>query len=198
MNEISIFGQNTSVAELVAMLTGLIGVYLTIRQSVWCFPVGIVNVVLYAILFFSPGIQLYADALLQCFYTLLLFYGWYKWSSTKNEVKVTVPVFLKSNIAIKMAIFVLLSTCILALFLKNYTNASYPWIDSALTCGSLAAQWMIARKIIENWIVWVIVDIIYIPLYIAKNLPLTAILYAVFLVMAVKGFKEWKAAMKYE
>jgi nicotinamide mononucleotide transporter len=197
MNEIAIFGQPTSVAEIAAMVTGLAGVYLTVRQSVWCFPAGIINVTLYAIIFFSPGIQLYADALLQCIYILLLIYGWYKWSSVKETAKASVPVSMNSVLILKVTTVILCSTILLALFFDHMTSASYPWVDSALTCASLAAQWMIAKKYIENWIVWIIVDIFYIPLYLVKNLPLTAFLYAVFLVMAVKGFAEWRSAMKY-
>ena len=79
LNEISIWGQVTSWLEIAAMLTGIAGVWLTARQNILCFPIGIINVVLYAWLFFSPGIQLYADALLQCIYVFLLIYGWMQW-----------------------------------------------------------------------------------------------------------------------
>jgi len=197
MAELSLFGQTTSLLEVIAMLTGLAGVYLTIRQSVWCFPVGIVNVGLYAFIFFSPGIQLYADALLQCTYIILLLFGWYQWSTKKEGEKVTKPVRLDKSLSVKIFVIIIFSTVALALFLANYTNASFPWIDSALTCASLAAQWMIARKFIENWIVWIIVDLLYIPLYLVKQLPLTAFLYAVFLLMAINGYRKWKAAMNH-
>jgi nicotinamide mononucleotide transporter len=197
MTELSLLGQTTSLIEVIAMLTGLAGVYLTIRQSVWCFPVGIINVALYAYIFFSPGIQLYADALLQCSYIVLLFYGWYKWSTRKESEKVILPSLMNKTVLMKVLTVILLSTIALALFLSNFTNASFPWIDSALTCASLAAQWMIARKSIENWIVWIIVNIVYVPLYLVKQLPLTAFLYAVFLLMAVNGYREWKADMNH-
>jgi nicotinamide mononucleotide transporter len=192
MNEINLFGQSTSLLEVIAMLTGIAGVWLTMKESIWCFPIGIINVSLYAWLFISPGVRLYADALLQCIYIFLLFFGWINWSQKNKSSDKIHPVKIKSNDSRKLIIICLLSTIALALFLQKFTNASYPWLDSVLTCSSLAAQWMIAKKIIENWIVWILVDIIYLPLYIIKHLPLTAILYAVFLLLAFRGYAEWK------
>jgi nicotinamide mononucleotide transporter len=159
VEEINIFGQSFSILEPLAMLTGLAGVYLTIRQSPWCFPIGIINVGLYAYIFFSPGIQLYADALLQCIYILLLLFGWYRWTR-KDIEKNDPPVKLRPDTGMKLLLIVFLCTSALGWFFENKTNASYPWLDSALTCGSLAAQWMIAKKILENWLVWIIVDVI--------------------------------------
>jgi nicotinamide mononucleotide transporter len=190
MEIITIAGQTTSLLEIVAMLTGVAGVYLTIRQSVWCFPVGIVNVILYAFLFFSPGVRLYADALLQCIYTLLLLYGWYQWSRGR-QTKI-IPVNINRNTGLQLLFVVFLSTMLLGYFFRTFTDASYPWLDSFLMCASLAAQWMIAKKFIENWIVWIVVDIIYIPLYYIKHLPLTTLLYFIFLLMAINGYTEWK------
>lgn len=192
MNGISLFGQTTSWLEIVAMLTGLAGVWLTIRQNIWCFPIGIVNVGLYAWLFFSPGIRLYADALLQCIYVFLLIYGWIRWKENEKFFEHAVPIKINTTILSKLFLLNIAATIFLSLFLQEYTNASFPWLDSALTCLSLSAQWMVAKKYIENWIVWIIVDVAYLPLYLSKQLPLTAILYAVFLLMAFKGYYTWK------
>ena len=197
LTEIQIFGQITSWLEIFAMLTGLAGVWLTIKENIWCFPVGIVNVTLFAWLFFTPGIQLYADALLQCIYVLLLFYGWLNWAEKNNKKEKLSPVKITIVTAIKVAIVSIIGAVILAFFLQKYTNASYPWLDSILTCSSLAAQWMIAKKKIENWVVWIAVDIIYIPLYIVKHLPLTAFLYFIFLVLAIIGYQDWKKNISY-
>ena len=197
LTEIQIFGQITSWLEIFAMLTGLAGVWLTIKENIWCFPVGIVNVTLFAWHFFTPGIQLYADALLQCIYVLLLFYGWLNWAEKNNKKEKLSPVKITIVTAIKVAIASIIGAVILAFFLQKYTNASYPWLDSILTCSSLAAQWMIAKKKIENWVVWIVVDIIYIPLYIVKHLPLTAFLYFIFLVLAIIGYQDWKKNISY-
>jgi len=197
MNEVFIFGQSTSWLEIVAMITGLIGVWLTIKESIWCFPVGITNVTLYAWLFLTPGIQLYADALLQIIYIFLLFYGWMNWSKKNNNLIIIHPIRINYSSALKVFILTIAGTISLAIFLSTYTAASYPWPDSALTCFSLAAQWMIAKKYIENWIVWIVVDLVYLPLYIVKQLPLTAVLYFIFLILAFKGYSDWKKNIVY-
>jgi nicotinamide mononucleotide transporter len=195
LTTINIFGQSTSWLEVIAMLTGIVGVLLTIKQNIWCFPVGIINVALYAYFFFSPGIRLYADALLQCIYIILLLYGWFKWNKKIKEAKESNIVKLDFKKALLLFTIAVVSTIILANILIQYTDATFTWIDSSLTCASLVAQWMIAKKIIENWIVWIIVDAIYIPLYLTKGLSLTAVLYGLFLILAVKGFIEWKKSM---
>ena len=192
MNEITSLGQTTSLLEIIAMLTGIAGVWLTMKKNIWCFPIGIINVSLYAWLFMTPGIRLYADALLQCIYILLLFYGWMNWADRNKKKEANYTFNIPWKTALKLLLISFLSTITLAIFLQNYTNASYPWLDSALTCASLGAQWMIAKKMIENWIVWIVVDIIYLPLYFVKHLPLTTFLYAIFLLMAFKGYYEWK------
>jgi nicotinamide mononucleotide transporter len=193
MTEITLAGQSMSLLEVAAMLTGIAGVWLTVKKNIWCFPVGIINVSLYAWLFYSPSVKLYADALLQCIYILLLFYGWFNW---KKNSRVDYVRKIHLSTLWKISAIIILSGVVLALFLQKNTDASLPWMDSFLTCVSLAAQWMIARKYIENWIIWIIADIIYIPLYIQKELPLTAILYAIFLFLAVKGHFEWKRKLQ--
>jgi nicotinamide mononucleotide transporter len=175
--------------EIIAMLTGIAGVLLTIKQNIWCFPVGIVNVSLYAYLFLTPGIRLYADALLQCIYILLLVYGWIRW---KNDKEIPHYFNIGKKSSLKLLLIFILSTIIISLFFQEYTNASLPWLDATLMCGSLAAQWMIAKKYIENWIIWIAVNVIYLPLYIYKELYLTAFLYFIFLLLALAGYKEWK------
>ena len=197
LNEILIFGQNSSWLEILAMLTGIAGVWLTMKENIWCFPIGIINVTLYAWLFMTPGIRLYADALLQCIYILLLFYGWMNWADRNKKKDTNHTINISSKTSLKLLIISLLSTIVLAVFLQTFTNASYPWLDSALTCASLASQWMIAKKMIQNWIVWIVVDIIYLPLYFVKNLPLTTILYFMFLILAFKGYSEWKKNLIY-
>ncbi len=189
-------GQNISGLELLAMLSGILGVWLTIKQSIWCFPIGIVNVALYAWIFFSPEVRLYADSVLQLFYIVLLTYGWWKWKHPPVNKQILIPEFSNFGLLVKLSALVCAGTLIVGWFFNSYTDASLPWLDSFLTSGSLAAQYLIARKKIENWIIWIVVDVIYIPMYIYKGLLLTAVLYAVFLVLAIKGLREWKLSSK--
>ena len=190
MSGFTLFSQTISYLEVLGILTGLAGVWLTIKKNILCFPVGIVNVAIYAYLFFDPSVRLYADAILQINYLILLIYGWLNWKNKENNSETLVRTkepMMKTAILISIPAFIMLS-----LFLQNFTNASLPWLDSGLTVLSLLAQWMIARKLLQNWIIWIVVDAIYVPLYFYKNLPLTSMLYSVFLLLAIKGYFDWK------
>ncbi len=189
MFEFTLLGQPSSLIEVLGIITGLLGVWLTVRQNILCFPVGILNVSIYAFMFSSEGIRLYADALLQCIYLILLAYGWIHWKKSRKTF--TIPIQTINLFSIKVIYVSFLGFILLSLFLQHFTNASLPWLDSALTVLSLVAQWMVARKMIANWILWIIVDIIYIPLFLYKGLPLTSILYLVFLILAIKGYFDW-------
>jgi len=190
-----IWGQWLSYLELAAMISGVLGVWLTMKQNVLCFPVGMINVGLYAFLFFTPGIRLYADALLQCIYFFLLIYGWYKWSGGNTHKELAIPSSMSKPEWKNVILIAIPSALVLGTFLQAFTNADLAWADSSLTVLSLIAQWMIAKKKIENWMLWILADICYIPLYIYKDLPLTAFLYFLFLMLAIKGLKEWKQSI---
>ncbi len=185
-----LFGQETSALEITGFITGVLGVWLTIRRKILCFPIGIINVLIYAYLFQSENVRLYADALLQIIYLILLVYGWMVWNRSKNEKEEirTVSILL----AKKLVIIGVLSTIALGVFLSHYTNASLPYLDAILTIISLIAQWMIAKKMIENWLLWIVVNTIYIPLYVYKGLAFTSILYLLFLILAINGWYNWR------
>ena len=190
MFEFTILGQQSSLIEVLGFITGVTGVWLTVRQNILCFPVGIINVALYAIMFSSEGIRLYADSLLQCIYLFLLIYGWIHWKKSRKSF--TIPAMTFDSFSTNMILISFLAFISLSFFLQKFTDASLPWLDSALTILSLVAQWMVAKKIITNWVIWIIVNSVYIPLYYYKGLPLTSILYFIFLILAIKGYYEWK------
>jgi nicotinamide mononucleotide transporter len=187
---IQILGESFSILELIGTVFGIAGVWLTVKENIFCFPAGIVNVVLYAILFFNS--KLYADASLQVVYVILLIYGWYQWSVGKKEDE-ELPVTKTSLGSLFILFFLCLAlTIIIGSLFKYYTDASLPYVDSLTTSMSLIAQWMIARKKIENWLLWIAADIIYVGMYLFKNLYLTSILYFIFIVLAVIGYRQWK------
>ena len=185
MGEISIFGQATTMTEVMGIATGISGVWLTTRRNILCFPFGILNVIIYAYLFFSPGIRLYADGLLQCIYAGMLVYGWINWKKAEMANKKVYRIPNSETLRISLISFI--SFLVLGFFFRKYTDASLPWLDSALTIISLAAQWMIAKRYLENWILWVVVNINYVPLYLYKHLPLTSALYFIFLFIVQFG-----------
>lgn len=175
--------------ELIAVLLGLISVGLTVRQHIACFPVGIVMVILYAYVFW--GAKLYSDMLLQIIYVILQVWGWYQWTKGSNNNALPVS-WLNNPQRAGSAVIIATTTLLLGTFMHRQTDAALPYIDASTTAISLAAQGMMTYKKIDNWILWIIADIIYVFVYIERNLPLTAALYAVFLVMAGIGLWTWQ------
>jgi nicotinamide mononucleotide transporter len=179
--------------EIVAALFGVVSVFLSVRQNIWSWPTAIVNVGLYIIVFYHS--KLYADTGLQVVYVVINAYGWYHWLyGGKNHTGLTVSRVGPWLAALLVAI-VAAGTLILGNVLSRSTDAALPWIDSMTTSTSLVAQWMMTRKLLENWLIWVAVDVVYIGMYIYKSLYVTAGLYFVFLVLSAIGYVQWRRSM---
>jgi nicotinamide mononucleotide transporter len=178
--------------ELIAALFGLTSVWLCVRRNIWNWPVGLVQVVLYAWVFF--GARLYADFGLQLIYIVLQLYGWYHWlrggqRDATHELPVTRwPV----QIAVVWLVIAAFATAVEGFLLRRYTNAAFPYWDGAIAVLSLLATYLLARKVLENWLIWITVDVLGIGVYFAKDLYVTAGLYAVFLCMATAGWFAWR------
>ncbi len=187
---LQLFGEQLSFVELTGTIFGIIGVWLTVKKNILCFPAGIINVALYAWLFFQS--RLYADALLQIVYIILLIYGWYQWLyGKKNDTALDVT---KTSSGMLSLLFLLciISTVGIGIFFRYNTDASLPYLDALTTSISLIAQWMIARKKIENWLLWIVADVIYVGMYVYKHLYLTSLLYFIFIILAIIGWQQWK------
>jgi nicotinamide mononucleotide transporter len=149
-----------------------------------------VNVTLYIVVFYEA--RLYADMGLQVVYIALSLYGWYQWlygGANRSELPVSRAT---RRSAVALPVVGLASVALLGTLLHRTTNAALPYLDSTTTTTSLIAQWMMTRKILENWLVWMAVDVVYIGMFINKNLYPTAGLYAVFLVLAAMGYRDWR------
>jgi nicotinamide mononucleotide transporter len=180
--------------EIFAASFGVVSVWLSTRQIIWSWPTAIVNVGLYAIVFFQS--RLYADMGLQVIYLLLSMYGWYEWlyggeQRTALKVSRASPRLLVMLLALNLVAWLSLATA-----LDRYTDAVLPWLDSLLTTTSLVAQWMMTRKILENWAIWIAVDIVYVPMFVSRGLYPTAVLYGIFLVLAIMGYRDWRRSWK--
>ncbi len=180
--------------ETIAALFGIVSVYLSVRQNIWSWPTAIVNVGLYTVVFYQS--RLYADMGLQVVYIVISFYGWYQWlyggmGHTELQVSRT-----SRGLGILLAAIGVVSTVLLGTLLHRTTNAAIPYLDSTTTSTSLVAQWMMTRKLLENWLVWVAVDVVYIGMFIYKSLYVTAMLYFVFLVLSIMGYRQWKATLR--
>lgn len=182
-----------SLIEVVAVAFGVVSVWLSVREKVWSWPTAIVNVSLYVAIFYQA--RLYADMGLQVFYIAISFYGWYNWlygGEGRTELHVT---RISRRAAVALSVAGVAFALLLGAFLDRATDASVPYADAALTSASLAAQWLMTRKVLENWAIWIAADVAYVWLFIHKELYLTAGLYAVFLGLAVSGWVQWKRSL---
>lgn len=180
--------------EWVAAAAGTVSVFLSARENIWSWPTALVNVSLYAYVFFRSG--LYSDAGLQVVYFVLSLYGWYHWlygGQQRSRLHVTraSPRVWATVAAVGLVFWVALSS-----YTSTLPGVSLPYLDAGLTTTSLIAQWMMTRKILENWVLWILADIVYVPMFIYKALYPTAIQYAVFLVLAVMGFVHWRRSRR--
>lgn len=177
-----------SYIEIIGFGTGLLCVAYIVRENVWNFPVGILNNIFFIILFYQAA--LYADMGLQVVYIGLALIGVYAWLYGGKDK--TVLVVGRSKIwelAIVVAV-IIVSTLVLEQYLISI-NDSYPFADALTTCMSLGAQWLLNFKRIENWIIWMSADVIYVWLYLQKGLNLTAVLYVVFFMLCIMGLASW-------
>lgn len=185
----------TTWLEWVGTITGFTCVYLAARQNIWNWPVAIISVIAYGVLFYNY--QLYGDAILQLYFMITSIYGWYYWMIRKELDQKPIVKLNGGQMVIISAIGLLL-TGLMGWFLDSFTDSDVPYADGFCTALSFIAQLLMARKVLQNWILWVIVDICYVPLYIYKELMLTAILYTLFLALAVMGYMQWSKVYKEE
>lgn len=181
--------------EIAGFVFGVTGVWLTLRENVWCFPIGLANVILSLFLFFEQ--KLYADVLQQFVYIILLGYGWYMWikgNEYHKKLKISVS---NPQLLLMCAIAFILCTVLLGMILSTFTDATFPWLDSTATSLSFVAQWMVAKKKIENWLIWIAVNIMYIGIYISKDLWLYSVLFSVYLLLAISGYLRWRKSLRY-
>jgi nicotinamide mononucleotide transporter len=182
-----------SLLEIVAVLVTIVAVWLTARQVIWCWPLALVSVTLYAVVFYQA--KLYADMGLQAVYFVLALYGWWAWlhgGEDRGELRVTVA---RWRFRIGLVLLGAVSGCLLGLVLHRFTDASLPFMDSTLSSFSIVAQWLQTRKILEAWLLWIALDVVYVGMFVYKGLFLTAGLYAVFLWLAAVGFVSWRRSM---
>jgi len=186
------FNQTTPL-EWIGAVTGIACVYLAAIQNIWNWPVAIVSVLAYTIVFYKS--MLYGDAGLQVYFLGTCIYGWYFWLKKKERHEKPV-----TSLNTKEYVLVIITTVILSillgLFLKKFTPTNVPYIDGFCTAVSFIAQILMTRKVLQNWALWILVDICYVPLYIYKNLYVTAILYIILLVLAWMGHVDWKREYK--
>lgn len=178
-----------SFTELFGFITGLICVWLGVKEIPWTWPIGILNNAIYLVVFWRNG--LYAIALLQIAYAAISLYGWWNWIRCGTEhSRLTVVRARTVDLVASSAVVTLLASGIF-LLLRRFTTSEVPAWDAVTTALSLAAQFMMSKKWIQSWAVWLTVDVIYIALAAYKHLYLTSVLYLVFMALCLAGWVRW-------
>jgi nicotinamide mononucleotide transporter len=186
--------KSQSLLEISGVISGILCVYLAARNNIWSWPLAIISVSLYIFIFYDA--KLYADAGLQVYFLITNIYGWYFWSrKSEKDDKVSVS-FANRKLILLSLIAIVIFTLLLGTFLYKGTDAAFPFIDSFCTACSLVAQLFLARKIIENWLIWIFVDIIYVGVYLIKDLHLTAGMYALYILIAAMGYINWRKELR--
>lgn len=183
---------STTFAEWVATVSGFLCVFLAARRHILNWPISIISVSVYAFIFLDS--KLYGDALLQLYFVATAFYGWYYWNKTDDTSQHKPVVSFRSGQQLLVLIAVGLLTLLMGTALDKFTDSDVPYIDGFCTAMSFVAQFLMARRVLQSWLLWVIVDICYIPLYLHKDLVLTAILYVAFTIIAWNGYRDWRHA----
>lgn len=181
--------------ELTAAALGLVNVALVVRRSVWNYPFGLAMVALYAWIFSRPEVRLYSDALLQGFFFAVQLYGWANWTRARAAAGEVTVLVLPGGARTAWLAGIALATALWGWLMHRYTSAALPWWDGFIAMASVAAQLLMARRFVENWALWIAVDVVAIGVYLAKGLAVTAALYAVFLALSIWGLNAWRKAL---
>lgn len=180
--------------EIVASALLLANIALVARRSIWNYAFGIAAVTLYGVLFFQT--KLYSDMLLQGFYVVLNLYGWMNWRRSRADAGEVVVRTLRNRVRGMWIAGCVAATLGWGAMMHRFTDASMPWWDAGVAMTSVAAQILLARRYIENWILWIVVDLVAIPLFASRGLWLTAGVYSVLLIMCVWGLVDWHRAYR--
>ena len=180
--------------ELIAVILAILYLLLAVRQNILCWPAGIISSILYFFIMKSAG--LYMEAYLQIFYVFMGFYGWSQWKKEPiNKDNFVVHTWSKLNHFFALSIILMLSF-LSGTLLSSFTDSAVPFLDAFVTWGAVVATYMVAKKLLENWLYWLVIDSISILLFISRDLWLTACLFGVYIVIIVFGFRLWSKVLK--
>jgi nicotinamide mononucleotide transporter len=194
MNDALVIGPfSTSWLELISFLLSVVTVWLNIRQLHWAWLFSIASSLMYGVVFYQSA--LYGDMALQIVFVAVSVQGWIWWLRGIEQRALPVTALTQRGQAAVFASWGL-SFVAIAAALRMYTDSDVPYSDAFLTAGSLVGQYLLAKKRIENWLIWIAVDVLYVGLYLYKGLQLTAVLYGIFVLMAVQGWKRWKQDLR--
>lgn len=178
--------------ELAGAILSVAAVWLTAIRHGWCWPIGLASVIVYAWVFIDA--RLYSDALLQGFFGTMIVYGWVNWSRhLGDDGRVRIARLPRAQAVLHVALGAL-GAVLLGAMMHRWTNAALPWLDATLTAFSVVGQWWEDRRHLAAWWMWIAVDVVYVGEYVYKQLLITSILYAGFVVLAIIGLRKWQQA----
>jgi len=181
--------QATTWLEAVAVAFGLMSVWYSKQEHIGVYPTGIVSVLIYMYITFQY--RLYADMGINAYYFFMSLYGWYHWTDTHTD-RAQIAITINSRNENLIALALMAGSFVLIRFGLDYTDSDVPTWDAITTATAIAGMWLMARKKLENWLAWILTDLISIPLYYYKGLPLTSFQFLVFTFLAIWGYFSWK------
>ena len=185
--------QAMSAWEAAAVILAVIYLLLAIRQNAWCWPAALISAGIYLVLMFQS--RLYMQSVLQVFYMGMAAYGWWHWrAGTADDGPLVVRSWSRSDHRWPLLV-ILLSGLTVGFLLARYTDAAFPYLDALAACGAIVTTWMVARKVLQNWHYWFVIDTVSVYLYASQGLWLTALLFLVYLGLILVGYRQWRASM---
>jgi len=190
----TLWGVGVTWLEVAGDVTGLLCVWLVTKEKVWNWPVGLVNTVLFSLLFLQS--KLYADATLQVFFFGMGIWGWWSWVKNKGPNEGPPVTRMSKREWLVLGGAAVATTAVLTLLMRNLTDSPAPLADTSILVQSLCATWAQVKKRLESWWIWLGVDMISVPLYVSRELYPTALLYVLFGCLCVVGLQRWKTSMR--
>ena len=179
--------------EILGTIVGLVYLYLEYKADIWLWLASIIMPAIYLVVFYDAG--LYADTAINIYYLVVAIYGWFSWKYGSSKSKeLPISNISPRQIVAMVGIYAVMQVAI-SLALLHFTDSDVPWFNGLTSALSIVGMWMLARKWIEQWIVWIVVDILSAGLYCHKGLYLTAILYAAYAIIAIFGYRKWQQIM---
>ncbi len=179
--------------EVIGLISGLLCVWLLIRENILTFPIGLVYAVVTVIV--VARANLFADVILNLYYVLMNAYGWYFWTygdRNRRSSQVLLVAWVPKAQWLAIAVIIIAGTLLMGLYFATQTSADLPYPDSFTTVASFVAMWMSAKKYLESWVLWLVIDVVQVGLYVIKGIEAYALLYLVYLFMAVYGWMSWR------
>ena len=190
MNEIILFFRsldyNWSIIETIAVILSVLYVILATKQNIWCWAAAGISVALYIYICFSA--ELFPETGLQVFYLIMAFYGYYNWTKKEQDLQITQ---WSAGKHLTLIITGAIITFLMGFYFTTYTSAKMPIADSFTTVFSVIATYMIAKKVLSNWLYWIVIDAVSIYLYFSRDLHLSSLLFIAYTIIAVLGYFAW-------